>query len=129
MKQWIPYLEGEYQVVRGFLVSPDGGVEPLENAMIEIYVDAVGVRQLRGSCRVENVKVVALLEDHNTLDLILDLGEDIIYRLPAPELTAGKVFTPGVRSSMQFSPTVPWYPVSAEAVEALLENAHHPDGV
>ena len=126
MKQWIPYREGEYLVVRGFLVSPDDGIEPMENAMIEIYVDAAGLRQLRGSCRVENYNVVALLEDHNTLDLILDLGEDIIYRLPAPELTAGKVFTPGVRSTMQFTPTVPWHPVSPEALDALLEKAHRP---
>ena len=126
MNQWIPYREGEYLVARAFLVSPDGAVEPIENAVIDIYADATGMRHLRGSGRVENVNVVELLEDHNALDLIMDLGEDIIYRLPAPELKAGKVFTPGVRSTMQFSPTVPWYPMTPEALEELLRTASRP---
>jgi hypothetical protein len=127
VNQWIPYREGEYLVARAFLVSPDGAVEPIENPVIEIYADATGMRHLRGSGRVENVNVVSLLEDHNALDLIMDLGEDTIYRLPAPELKAGKVFTPGVRSTMQFSPTVPWYPVTPEALDDLLGKANRPE--
>lgn len=126
MTQWIPFREGEYQVMRAFLVSPDDAVEPVDHATIEIYAGKSGIRQLKGSGRVENVQMVALLEDHGSLDLILDLGEDLIYRLPAPELKAGKVFTPGIRSMMQFTPTVPWQPMSADALETLLNNAHRP---
>ncbi|MFH1985504.1 MAG: hypothetical protein ABIL58_27015 [Pseudomonadota bacterium] len=126
MKQWIPFREGEYLVVRAFLVSPDNGIEPVDRAVIDIYADSTGMRQLKGSGRVENYKMVALLENHGSLDLILELGEDLIYRLPAPELTAGKVFTPGVRSMMQFKPTEPWQSMSTKDLDDLLENAQRP---
>ena len=126
MKQWIPFKEGEYLVVRAFLAAPDNTVVPLERTVIDIYADASGLRHLRGSAQVENYRMVTLLEDHSTLDLILELGEDMVYRLPAPDLKAGKVFTPGVRSMMQFTPTVPWIPVTPDALAALLEQSGQP---
>lgn len=123
MKQWIPFKEGEYMVPRAFIVSPDDDIEPVAETVIEIYADASGLRHLKGSGRVENYRMVMLLEDHNTLDLILELGDDMVYRLPAPEFKGGKVFSPGVRSTMQFSPTVPWFEMPADALSALLEKA------
>jgi len=104
-------------------VSPDDGIVPVDRAVIDIYTDSAGMRQLKGSGRVENFQMVALLDDHGSLDLILELGEDLIYRLPEPELTAGKVFTPGVRSMMQFAPTKPWLPMSAKDLNNLIGNA------
>ena len=125
MKQWIPFREGEYLVERALLVTPNGAVAPVDRTVIEIYADASGMRHLKGSGRVENYRMVMLLEDHGSLDLILDLGEDLIYRLPSPELKAGKVFTPGVRSMMQFTPTAPWEPMTPGDLETLIENARN----
>jgi hypothetical protein len=52
--------------------------------------------------------MIELLEDNDDLDLLLDFGDEFKYCLKAPELNAGKVFSPSVKSTLWFAPTAPW---------------------
>lgn len=114
MKQWVPFAEGEYLVEEAFLAAPDNTALDLEKGVIEVFQDAGGQRHLRGNARVRPYYMVRLMEDSDAVDLILDLGGEFKYRLPRPTLRSGKVFSPDVKAVLQFSPTVPWEPLSEE---------------
>lgn len=114
MEQWIPFAEGEYLVEDAFLAAPDNTALGLEKALIEVFQDAGGQRRLRGRARVRPYYMVQLMEENDAIDLILDLGGEFKYRLPRPTLRSGKVFSPDVKAVLQFSPTVPWAPLSGE---------------
>jgi hypothetical protein len=122
VEQWIPFREGEYLVEQAFLVTPDQQMAAMENTVIEVYQDNRGQRHLNGSGRVENYRVVELMEEADVLDLVLDFGDGIRYRLPDPTLSAGKLFTPGVKSMMQFVPTAPWTPISNDEWNQILND-------
>ena len=64
---------------------------------------------------VYNLMVVVLLEENDALDILLDLGGDFNYHLLAPEISAGKLFVPDVKSTLQFSPQQPWCQLSIDA--------------
>lgn len=108
MTDWIPFAEGEYDVEQAFIIAPDNRAMAVEDAFIEVYAGPQGRRYLKGSGRILNVLLVELLEDHDDLDLILDLGDEFKYRLPRPELQSGKFFAPHAHSSLQFRPIAPW---------------------
>jgi len=108
MRNWIPFEEGEYLVERSLLVSPEGRAVEVENASIEVYQDRTGARHLRSKGRIRNILVVDLLEDADDIDVILDLGDEFKYRLKVPEIKAGKVFAPDIKSAIQIMPTGPW---------------------
>ena len=97
-----------------FLAAPDNTALDLEKGVIEVFQDAGGQRHLRGNARVRPYYMVRLMEDSDAVDLILDLGGEFKYRLPRPTLRSGKVFSPDVKAVLQFSPTVPWEPLSEE---------------
>ncbi len=118
MAQWVPFAEGEYLVERAFLVAPDGSAVPVDETVIEVFADARGIRHLRGWGNIRNVLLVELLDDHDVIDLLLDLGQEFKYLLPAPELKAGKVFSPDVVSTLQFAPRTAWKQVAPDAFEA-----------
>ena len=61
-----------------------------------------------------NLLVVDLLEDGDRLDILLDLGGDFKYYLESPQISAGKLFVPDVKSTLQFAPTKPWRMLPAE---------------
>lgn len=115
MEQWVPFGEGEYIVEEAFLAAQDNIGLNLEQGVIEVIQDAAGQRHLRGRARVRPYYMVQLLEENDAVDLILDLGGEFKYRLPQPLLRAGKVFSPDVKAVLQFSPTVPWEPLSEAA--------------
>lgn len=119
MEQWIPFRDGEYRVERAFLVGQNDVAAPVEQAVMEVYTGSGGIRQIKGNGMVKNVLVVELLEDSDSLDLILDLGNDFRYRMIGPNLIAGKVFDPEVKSLLQFAPTSPWIEIQPEAFEAM----------
>ena len=108
MAQWIPFIEGEYLVDQAYLLAADESAAALEDVIVEVYPDRQGIRHLKGHCRVRNMSMIELLEDNDDLDLLLDFGDEFKYRLKAPELNAGKVFSPSAKSTLWFAPTLPW---------------------
>lgn len=121
MEQWISYGEGEYTVARAFLrVSSGHGVQ-MDKAVVEVYQDGEGQRQLKGYGQLVNAQLMALMDHGDDVDLILDFAPGHRYCLPAPTIRAGKLFTPGVRASAHFYPRSPWIPLADPRFQALLE--------
>ena len=116
MTNWIPFVEGEYLVEQAFLSASDGSATALENTIIEVYSDRQGNRHLKGHSRIRNLHMVALLEDSDDLDIILDFK----YLLKQPELQSGKVFSPDAKSTLWFTPNSPWQQIQPSEFEALL---------
>jgi hypothetical protein len=119
MKNWIPFAEGEYLVERAWLVAEDYHALCLEEVIVEIYSDSQGRRYLKGRARVRNVLLVELLNGSDNLDLLLDFGEEFKYLLKAPSLQGGKVFSPGVKSVLQFTPQNPWQQIPEDEFKDL----------
>jgi hypothetical protein len=120
MEDWIPFEEGKYLAERAFLVSADDRSVVLENPYIEIFKGRRGGLRLRGGGLIQNILMVELLEEHDHLDILIDLGSGYAYRLNAPQMQAGKVFSPNVRSSLRFVPCAPWQPLSPAEFEKQL---------
>jgi len=114
MTEWIPFEEGEYWVAHAYLVSSDKSAIELEDPVIEILKNPQGKRYLKGQGMVYNLMVVELLEENDTLDILLDLGGEFKYHLQAPQISAGKLFVPDVKSTLQFAPQQPWSQLSVE---------------
>ncbi len=111
MSEWIPFGKGRYRVERAVLLAADHTGVEVEDMVVEILEDSQGRRRLRGRGRVRNALLVELLDGDEELDLVLDLGGEFKYRLRHPDIQGGKVFTPGVKSFIQFLPRQPWEPV------------------
>jgi hypothetical protein len=120
MAEWIPFAEGKYRVERAVLLARDDRAVELEEAVIEIVEDPSRGRRLRGRGRVMNALVVELLDEGHELDLLLDLGGEFKYRLRGPGIQGGKVFTPGVKSFIQFVPQSPWEQVLEDDFNSLM---------
>lgn len=120
MAGWIPFVEGEYIVEQAFIIAPDGRAVAVEDAVIEVYAAPGGDRQLHGSGRLCNILLVKLLEDHDDLELVLDLGDEFKYRLIKPELQSGKFFSPDAKSTLKFRPVTPWEQIPQADFELLI---------
>ena len=94
--------EGLYEVDRACLVDPSHRRLELRSTTFEIYADAQGRKRLRGRSLVTNVAFVAILEDTETVDLILSFFGDYFLWLENPVIQAGKMFTPDTESSLIF---------------------------
>jgi hypothetical protein len=112
MSDWIPFENATYLVNQAFLVGDDNTAALLEKTSIEVYSGRDGRKHMKGSGLVQNMLVVDLLEENDDLDLLLDLGENFKYLMRKPNITAGKVFSPNVKSFLQFDPVAPWEPIS-----------------
>ncbi len=119
MEQWVPFREGEYLVEEAFIMAPDGKAMPLENSMIEVFEDEAGLRHLRGRGMGRAYHLTLLMEDADHVDLMLDLGGEFKYRMPDPEVHSGKIFSPDVRSIIQFGPSTPWEAISEADYAAI----------
>ena len=108
MKDWIDIREGKYRAMQTLLVSADNVAVEMAETVIHIYKDRQGVLRLQGQGFVNSLAIIELLEDHDDLNIILDMGGEFKYRLSAPTLSGGKIFSPDVKSSMVFIPTRPW---------------------
>ena len=108
MHNWIPFVDGEYLVEQALLVASDNRAVVVEDVIIEVYSDKLGRRYLNGRGRVRNILMIELLEESDDLDLLLEFGEEFKYLLNRPNLQAGKVFSPDVKSALQFTPQQPW---------------------
>ena len=108
MSDWIPFENAIYLVEKAFLVADDQTAALLEKTSIEVFTGRNGKKRLKGSGLVQNMQLVELLEENDDLDLILDLGGEFKYLLKTPVIRAGKVFSPNVKSHLQFDPVSPW---------------------
>jgi hypothetical protein len=120
MASWIPFVEGEYIVEQAFIIARDHRAVAVEDAIIEVYAAPGGDRQLKGSGRLRNILLVELLEDHDDLELVLDLGDEFKYRLIRPDLQSGKFFSPDAKSTLQFRPAAPWEQIPQADFEKLM---------
>lgn len=112
MSDWIPFEDATYLVNQAFLVGDDNTAALLEKASIEIYTGRDNKKHLKGSGLVQNMLLVELLEENDNLDLLLDLGENFKYLMKKPNITGGKVFSPNIKSYIQFYPAGPWESIS-----------------
>ncbi len=94
--------EGLYEVDRACLVDPSGRRIELRGASFEILADALGRKSLRGRSFVNNVAFVGLLEEADTVDLVLSFFDEYFLVLEEPVIQAGKVFEPQTESSLVF---------------------------
>jgi len=120
MDNWIPFTEGEYRVEQALLVAGEDRAVSVEDVIVEVYSDRRGQRYLRGRGRVRNILMVELLEDTDDLDLLLDFGEEFKFLLKVPILKVGKVFSPDVKSTLQFIPKIPWHQIQQAEFEDIL---------
>ena len=119
MTDWIPFGEGSYLVERAFLMTRNHTTVILEDSVIEVRIDPRGKRHMDGHGLVYNLLVVRLLEEHDDLDLLLDLGDGFKYLLKDPILQAGKVFSPETKSMIRFAPSRPLEPISESQFEEI----------
>jgi hypothetical protein len=122
MENWIPLSEGEYDADQALLLAPDSTAVLLDRAYIQVFSGSQGRLHLTGYGQIENVLLIQLLDDHDDIDLLLDFGEGFRFLLKEPELSAGKVFSPDVKSTLQFYPIKPWERLSEEEFRALCSN-------
>ena len=114
MDEWIPFEEGDYLVEKAYLVTVDDTATPVENAVIRVYYGRGGKKYMAGDGLVQNMLLVELLDVSDDVDLILDFGGEYKYRMERPDLKAGKVFSPDVKSMVHIIPSKPWLPLSEE---------------
>ena len=124
MNNWIPFTEGEYLVEQALLVAGEDRAVPVEDVIVEVYSDQRGQRYLRGRGRIRNILMVELLEDSDDLDLLLDFGEEFKFLLKVPNLQVGKVFSPDVKSALQFTPKIPWHQIQQTEFGDILSRLH-----
>lgn len=120
MKNWVPFVEGEYLVDRAVLLAPSGAATELEDVVVQVHETTGGHRNLSAVAKVYNTLLVELMEEGDQIDLLFDFGEEFKYLLPMPILESGKVFTPGVRSSLKIFPRAPWRQVSEADCNKIL---------
>ena len=120
MSDWIPFENAIYLVEQAFVVARDNTAAALEKTSIEVYTGRDGKKRMKGRGLVQNMLLVELLEDNDDLDLILDLGENFKYLMKKPNITAGKVFSPNVKSYLQFDPISPWKQITESEFTKLI---------
>ncbi len=120
MKDWIPFENATYLAEQAFLVAEDNSAALLEQTIINVYTGSGGKRSFSGTGLIRNILLVELLEENDDLDLIFDFGGEFKYRLKTPDISAGKVFSPNIKSSIQFAPSSPWHQVPESEFDVLL---------
>jgi len=120
MENWIPLGEGEYLVEQALLVAANESAVAVDDVVVEVYADQRGQRYLKGRGRVRNILMVELLEDSDDLDLLLDFGDEFKFLLKEPILQAGKVFSPDIRSVLQFFPQTAWRRITQTEFDDLM---------
>jgi len=119
MDEWIPFAEGRYLAERAVLLADEETAMEIEETIIEVS-EGRGGRRLQGRGRVRNALLVRLLDEGDDVDLLLDLGGEFKYRLRRPDIQGGKVFTPGIKSFIQFRPRQPWVQVPEAEFNSLM---------
>ncbi len=105
---WIPFGEGEYWVDQAVLFTSEDSAVLVEETAVVVFLDNLGKKHIRGSAKIKNILMVELLEDSDDIHLLLDFGGEFKYRMDRPKFFAGKIFSPDVKSVLQFVPSIPW---------------------
>ena len=126
--EWIPFEEGNYFVEQAYLVAAAGRAVTMEHPAIHITTGRTGRKHLQGVGRVRNILIVELLEDTDSLDILLDLGGEFTFLLKMPDIQAGKVFSPDVKSTLRFSPVRPWKQLSRSEFNRYVAQLNLIDG-
>jgi len=116
---WIPFEDGRYSVPEAFLMASGNAALELHSPYIEIYTGRTGKRWLKGGSLVQNLLMVELMEESDDLNILINAGEGFGFLMQSPEIQAGKVFSPSVRSSLKFMPTEPWQPLTPAEFKRL----------
>jgi hypothetical protein len=131
MVNWITFEEGEYLAERAALFVPNQNAIGLEEIVVTVTENADGIRQMTGRCRIRNILLVDMMEEHDRIDLALDMGGTFKFFIEDPLIRAGKVFSPDVTSSIQFIPQSPGRRVPESEFETfwgglLFQGGHDP---
>jgi len=102
MAHWIFIEPGDYWAEAAYLITPGHTAMALEDVVVEVYLDANDERRVKGQGMGFNLQLVELLEDHDEIDMLLDLGGDFKYLLKTPTLRGGKLFAPDVKAKIQY---------------------------
>lgn len=121
MAHWIFIEEGTYPVDSACFFTPGNTAVVLKDAVMEVYLDGNLERRVRGSGMARNASIVELLEDHDDIDLLVDLGDQFKYCLKTPRVQGGKVFEPDVTSLVHFIATVPLQKLSLDDYTRIRE--------
>jgi hypothetical protein len=105
---WIPFEDGRYRVEEAILMAVTNAAIIMEKPYIEIFTGRTGKRWIKGGSLIQNHLMVDLLDESDSLDILLNLTEEFKFILRRPEIQAGKVFAPDVKSSLKFMPSAPW---------------------
>lgn len=111
-----PFREGCYIIEEAYIVPSDGSqvAVAMTEAVLTVEPDIHGRIFVHGSGFVRNAALVTLLEDHDSLDIIMKMGEGLCYHLTKPTIHAGKVFSQQVQSRVRFTPNTSFNPISDE---------------
>ena len=120
MDNWLTIAEGKYLAHQALLVAPDNTAVELLDTIIHIYTGRNGRRQLQGQGFIYNLLLISLLEEHDELNLLLDMGAEFKFKLIEPALSGGKVFAPNVKSALTFVPTRPWQRLDEDTYHSLV---------
>ena len=94
--------EGLYEVDQAYLVDSLRNRLPLRDVSFEIWKDKRKRKQLRGRGYIRNLAFAEMLEDTDSVDLVLCFFEDYYLWLKEPIIQVGKVFEPTTESSLIF---------------------------
>lgn len=116
---------GTYIIEEAFIISagePRRGVA-LRDAFLD--VEKEGNRTIvHGRATVRNFLLVKLLEDHEQLDMVINMGEGFKFYLQSPVIQAGKVFSPMIESTMRFIPSDSFDHITEKEYLALLNSVN-----
>lgn len=114
--------EGSYPIEAAFLYTADHSAVALEDGIIEVYRNGDNERRLRGSGRAFNRLIVGLLEDHDDMNLLLDLGDSFRYVLESPFIRAGRSLD--VKGLIHFAAENPLRKLDGASFETLRSQLH-----
>jgi hypothetical protein len=121
----VPFEEGYFRIDQAFIVTPGTmNAIALHSAALKVFKGPGGRMFMNGHGLADNFLLIELLEEEDALDVLMDLGPGFKYRLIAPQINAGKVFTPGVKSTIRFTPTQNLRVLDDAAFEALQRELH-----
>ncbi len=106
MSSECPFKPGSYIIEEAYIVSADSldaGVE-ITDSVLDVLLDPRGNAFVDGHGLVHNVSLVNLLENYQEFDIVMNMGEGFCFYLRRPVINAGKIFTPGVKSILRFTP-------------------------
>ncbi|MHC1742114.1 MAG: hypothetical protein AB9873_03665 [Syntrophobacteraceae bacterium] len=118
--------EGSYPTEAAFLYTADNNAVSLEDGLIEVYLNGDNERRLRGSGRAYNRLIIELLEDHDDMNLLLDLGDSFRYVLDAPVIRAGRSLD--AMGLIHFTAENPIRKLDGKAFEELRSGLHVLEG-